>query len=60
MFSYVASSILLFTFAAQTKCGPLDWARADRLPIDVNLPWLPCKFGELFSFLFNYFSKVNV
>lgn len=28
-----------------TDAGPLDltWARADKLPIDVNLPWLPCK-----------------
>lgn len=31
------------------RAGPIDaalnWARADKLPIeiDVNLPWLPCK-----------------
>lgn len=35
----------------EITAGPLDaalsWARADKLPIeiDVNLPWLPCKFN---------------
>lgn len=34
--------------------GPLDaalnWARSDKLPIeiDVNLPWLPCKYLFIF------------
>lgn len=37
--------------------GPLDaalnWARADKLPIeiDVNLPWLPCKLLMLTHFV---------
>jgi pancreatic triacylglycerol lipase len=54
MLSSVASSILLFAIFGQIKCGPLDWARADRLPIpiDVNLPWLPFEnetrcYGEI-------------
>lgn len=41
--------------------GPIDaalnWARADKLPIeiDVNLPWLPCKLNCISSQL--KFSK---
>lgn len=31
-----------------SEAGPLDvalsWARADKIPIDVNLPWLPCEY----------------
>lgn len=23
---------------------PFSWARADRLPIDANIAWLPCKY----------------
>lgn len=53
MKSYVAIALIkcllgiTITFHS-TNAGPLDaafsWARADRLPIEVNLPWLPCKF----------------
>lgn len=44
----VASLLLAATLmVSPALAGPLDtafsWARADRLPIDVNLPWLPCK-----------------
>lgn len=57
MMSYVAyySLIVLSAVAVLTllpvnigvAAGPLDsfsWARADKIPIDVNLPWLPCKY----------------
>lgn len=52
MLSYVASSlVIIYIWAAViniSSAGPLDaltsWARADRIPIDVNLPWLPCKY----------------
>ncbi len=50
MKNYVVASLITYLLGAITpiNCGPLDtalsWARADRLPIEVNLPWLPCKF----------------
>lgn len=52
MSRYAVTALILCLFAgdAQIAAGPLDaalsWARADKLPIeiDVNLPWLPCKY----------------
>lgn len=50
---YAVNALILcytFGFLHRTGAGPLDaafsWARADKLPIeiDVNLPWLPCKY----------------
>lgn len=44
-----AAALLVFGLMHIVRAGPLDaalnWARADKLPIeiDVNLPWLPCK-----------------
>lgn len=26
---------------------PFSWARADRLPIDANIAWLPCKYCNI-------------
>lgn len=48
MMSNVAcySLIVVLSAIAVVFAGPLDsfsWARADKIPIDVNLPWLPCK-----------------
>lgn len=49
-----AAALLVFGLMQIVRAGPLDaalnWARADKLPIeiDVNLPWLPCKL-QLFS-----------
>lgn len=46
------------------RAGPIDaalnWARADKLPIeiDVNLPWLPCKCLDL-VFFFRVFRLVH-
>lgn len=50
--SAAAALIVCFIFGVAhiVVAGPLDaalsWARADKLPIeiDVNLPWLPCKY----------------
>lgn len=42
--------------------GPLDaafsWARADNLPIEVNLPWLPCKC--LYCIYYMYILLLNI
>lgn len=54
----IALILCLTVDLAHVAAGPLDaalsWARADKLPIeiDVNLPWLPCKFQK--SIHFNY------
>lgn len=63
MVNHVASSsILLYIWCSisTSQAGPLDtltsWARADRIPIDVNLPWLPCK-SFTFIFVINNFIK---
>ena len=60
MLSYGASIIIItvFCFAATVQCGPLDWARADRIPIDVNLPWLPCKYIPTLYFLIHFFNNL--
>lgn len=49
MIHKAAAALLVFGLMQIVRAGPLDaalnWARADKLPIeiDVNLPWLPCK-----------------
>ncbi|CRL07123.1 CLUMA_CG020119, isoform A [Clunio marinus] len=57
----IPTSIVLISsnLIAVAICGPLDWAKvevpwaqADRIPIDVNLPWLPFEnetrcYGEI-------------
>lgn len=65
MLSHVASSLIafyIFWASILFRCnsaGPLDaltsWARADRIPIDVNLPWLPCKYK--FNLNFNSINE---
>lgn len=53
MLGYSASTLLLLSIiqglTVYVNCGPLDaalsWARADRIQIDVNLPWLPCEYS---------------
>lgn len=46
----IALILCLTVGVVHISAGPLDaalsWARADKLPIeiDVNLPWLPCKY----------------
>ena len=52
--SYVAYYSLIVVSAVAllgggVAAGPLDsfsWARADKIPIDVNLPWLPCEYHK--------------
>lgn len=43
----VLSAVALLPLDVGVAAGPLDsfsWARADKIPIDVNLPWLPCEY----------------
>lgn len=54
------AALLVFGLMHIVRAGPLDaalnWARADKLPIeiDVNLPWLPCKFQFEHFFFFSF------
>lgn len=48
----IVSAVVLLPLDNLVAAGPLDsfsWARADKIPIDVNLPWLPCKCPFYFS-----------
>lgn len=45
--AYYSLIIVALVAFGQVLAGPLDsfsWARADKIPLDVNLPWLPCKY----------------
>lgn len=50
MLSYVIGALITCFLGIfhPSHSGPIDaalnWARADRIPIEVNLPWLPCKY----------------
>lgn len=59
-YSLIVLSIVDVLPVEKVYAGPLDnfsWARVDKIPIDVNLPWLPCKYSRsVNSRLFMTFS----
>lgn len=58
MLSYVIGALITCFLGIfhPSHSGPIDaalnWARADRIPIEVNLPWLPCKYLNLYIYIF--------